>query len=278
MLEQKQSDVTVATDDFCWRDLEVKLTLAEDQQTPLTDQTSIIRTVEHPRNLYKVSSNAEHSAPRISSPHLIQLVALVSQDSIDKQVKCDDQTKQQTLPRQGTVRFENSSRRCSSNRIKTEDTAPQRRSDGSLFQRLLSRSRSRTMTPRTKSRLATLLVLPDKGSSRRTRVTLDALPQAAAEENDMSGFFNNLTEKDNEVIRSDSVKSERRGRTLFRGIGSHFSTSARRSRARSPVRDREGILSRIKWRRMVSPSPDPTPRQRRAKHREAYLRMSPQKW
>lgn len=191
------------------------------------------------------------------------------------------------------------------------------RLSANLMNRFFSRNRSQVALTKVKSRLATLMVLPDKGREKgrilRTRVTADALPHARnrpvsspfpsptvvaaspriKEENREDGndrdrksndkddegivIYTNLKEngrtavKDgcDAVIRSESEKNERRGRSLFRGIGAHFSTSAARRSARSPgTRERESIISRIRWRRTISPSPPPRPRNRRCGRRK----------
>lgn len=187
------------------------------------------------------------------------------------------------------------------------------RLSASIMNRFFSRNRSQVALTRVRSKLATLMVLPDKGRDknriRRTRVTADALPfsrnrngpsayhartpsdkdgaedadeeglnesegvgQSVGAEGGENGRIANANQAD-AVKRSESEKNERRGRSLFRGIGSHFSTSAIRRTARSPtVREREGgILSRIRWRRTISPSPPPRARRSRNRRTQAVI-------
>lgn len=78
-------------------------------------------------------------------------------------------------------------------------------------------------------------------------------------ENDMNGINVPDSPRHAGFIRTGSLRSSRRGRSLFRGIGTSSSTSATRKQNRSPRRTR-GTPSWASWRRRLSPSPDPTTR------------------
>lgn len=204
------------------------------------------------------------------------------------------------ITRTTTVRFESGAQRESGGSEGNGET----RLSANIMHRLYSPNRTQAALTRVKPRLATLMVLPDKGREKgrilRTRVTADALPHArnrhpvpplhpaaaavcprgngegrkdgyshseeSKKRNNGIGGYPNLEANDrtmvedgrNIVKRSESEKYERRGRSLFRGIGAHFSTSAARRVARSPViREHKSIISRIRWCRTVSQSPPP---------------------
>lgn len=60
-------------------------------------------------------------------------------------------------------------------------------------------------------------------------------------------------------IRTGSLRSSRRGRSLFRGVGASFASCATRKKNRSPHRSRDTSFSC----RQLSPSPEPASRRRR---------------
>lgn len=237
------------------------------------EEPYVIVKAEHSAEFAAVLSNTMRAMSHMSSTQIVTLVVPESSKMYERESGDGDQPAKGMPTRQGTVRFGNIEKTASSSTRGDDSSTRRSRSEGSLLQRLFSRSRSRTMMPRTKSRLATLLVMPEKGRSRRARVTLDALPKTAHGENTENAEklddVNDFPVKLEKVTRSNSCKNDRRGRSLFRGIGAHFSTSANRRRACSPVRDREGAPSLMRWRRRVSLSPEPRPRTWRTNRRAA---------
>lgn len=161
------------------------------------------------------------------------------------------------------------------------------RKENSLLSRWLSARTSRMRPPisRTRSRFPTLHVVPQKQDGnnnegrrrdRRGRVTLDALPNRTFYNDDGEEVVQTeeRMSKPRIVTRSDSTnergsKYDRRGRSLFRGIGAGLSSSANRRRARTPARGGQGNgIKPFRWLRMTSESP--RNRRHRGRRRVGY--------
>lgn len=153
-----------------------------------------------------------------------------------------------------------------------------RKSESRLFPKKLGLriSQTRTITPSTRrSRNSTLLVQPGKGRhSLHHRITIEALCKNGAncddgcgkdndEENNRNGGGDskdvkhlNIQLKGRTPAKADSVKFQRRGRSLFR------STMHKRSRARSPGQRHGEDTGKVRGIRRESPSPEPARRKR----------------
>ena len=166
----------------------------------------------------------------------------------------------------GTVRFgfDNKSSDGSDGPMKSEQAFPRssqseqaferrqsRRSDNSMINKVF-RPRSRTITPcpGRRSKFSTLLMQSEKGRPGfRRHKTVEALPDEDITSAD--GRSNNCEQSKKLSrpilkIRADSVRSERRGRSLFIS-----KTPAKRSRARSPPR--KGGMTRLARRESAEP-------------------------
>ena len=164
------------------------------------------------------------------------------------EAESDDENGNQKAEKVGTVRFETN--RSSKNSISKSEEASERRrrSENNLLQKMFSRSpRSRTIISslgRRVSRSSRVFVQSRKGrSSFHHRITIEALPEES-NENDVDGDQKNTASVEQEKAetttnfesnhhlalpsRADSLKAERRGRSLFR------SSKHKRSRAPSP--------------------------------------------
>lgn len=161
------------------------------------------------------------------------------------------------------------------------DGERQRKSENRLFPKRLGLrvSQTRTITPSARrSRNSTLLVQPGKGRANlHHRITIEALSKNGITCDDGSGNSNdndddhsgdedgkennvkhlNIQFKGNNGIRADSMKFQRRGRSLFR------TKMHKRSRARSPgERHSEASGGKVPGIRRESPSPQPGRRKR----------------
>ena len=126
-----------------------------------------------------------------------------------------------------------------------------RRSDNSMTNKLF-RSRCRTITPcpGRRSKRSTLLMQSEKGRpGLRRHTTVEALPDEDI--TSAAGSWNNAAHSKKLsrpilAIRANSVRSERRGRSLFR-----YTNPSQRSRARSPVR--RGGMTRLARKESAEP-------------------------
>lgn len=175
----------------------------------------------------------------------------------------------------GTVRFDSTMSRTDS-KSKSELASAQRvKSENSIFQKLFSRSsRGRTLAPSgRRSKFSNLIVQSSKGRpTLGHRFTIEALTHLSSHsitDGKLSyhgdgvsvhshAIHNDAKEQSlplmNTPVRADSVKKHRRGRSLFR------SQEHKRSRARSPSKDRSGARLKLRSVRRESPSPEPAKR------------------
>lgn len=175
----------------------------------------------------------------------------------------------------GAVRFGATMSRADS-KSKSELITPQRvKSDNSIFQKLFSRSsRGRTLTPSgRRSKFSNLIVQSAKGRpTLGHRFTIEALTHLSSHSitdgklschgDEVVGRNQAVQDHDKEqslplmntAVRADSDKKHRRGRSLFRSM------EHKRSRARSPSKDRSGAGLKLRSVRRESPSPKPAKR------------------
>lgn len=133
-------------------------------------------------------------------------------------------------------------------KFESDDRRPQRRRGRSIVRRQTKRSSN---------------ILAYQLRALRHQNTLDALPVPETKDGAAGDKENVDPTRESDaakVLRADSVsQDERRGRGYFRGIGANFSSSANRTKGRTPsmvrnteVYSRRGVLVS----RAISPSPD----------------------
>lgn len=195
--------------------------------------------------------------------------------SIAHETDGEEVTQQPSNKSTRTVKFNRTLTKTASVGTTDSGAASTRRSENFMLSRWLSRrsSRMRPVISRTRSRFPTLHIVPQKDKdatqqqtprNQRGRITVDALPPRTVvnEDGEEVDEVEERMSRPRIATRSDSTnergaKYDRRGRSLFRGIGSNFSSSANRRRGRTPSSRGTQGASRFRWFRMTSPSPAP---------------------